>query len=232
MTERHANTKAGIIAKMRELGEPEPWFQGIDLGDGITTCEPVPHLGRLRSYIEAATPDLAGRSILDIGCNAGYFSVDAKRRGAAHVTGIDMGDAFLSQARFVADTLGFDIDYRKCSVYDIGSLGRRFDIVLCLGVIYHVIDPFTALRAIYETTVDRAVLESVIIDDNENGKPMWEFVFPGYDKTPDGENIMERCYNWWFPNLVGFREVCLKAGFRSVDVMYTAEDRGALLCVK
>jgi tRNA (mo5U34)-methyltransferase len=64
--------------------------------------------------------------VLDIGCNAGFYSFEMKRRGAGRVVGIDFDDYYLDQARFAAEVLGFeDIEFRRMSVYDVGALGER-----------------------------------------------------------------------------------------------------------
>ena len=70
-----------------------PWFHNIDLGDGIVTA-PDHFLGdyprfKFARFADALPVDLAGKSVLDIGCNAGFYSVEMKRRGAGRVVGID-----------------------------------------------------------------------------------------------------------------------------------------------
>jgi tRNA (mo5U34)-methyltransferase len=66
------------------------------------------------------------------------------------VLGIDWDEAYLSQARFAAAILGLDIEYRKLSVYDVGALRERFDVVLFMGVLYHLRHPLLALDLIRE----------------------------------------------------------------------------------
>ena len=112
-----------------------PWFQNIDLGRGVRTA-PDHFLGdypafKFRRFADAVPADLEGRSVLDIGCNAGFYSIEMKKRGAGRVLGIDSDDRYLDQARLASQTLGFpDIEYRNLSVYDVGALGEKFD--LCL----------------------------------------------------------------------------------------------------
>ena len=89
--------------------------------------------------------DLTGKSVLDIGCNGGFYSLELKKRGASRVLAIDLDMRYLKQARFAAEVHGLDIEFRWMSVYDVGSLGEKFDIVLFMGVLYHLRYPLLAL---------------------------------------------------------------------------------------
>ena len=65
-------------------------------------------------HIAPAIPqDLSGATVLDIGCNGGFYSIQMKRRGAARVLGVDIDDRYLNQARFAAETLGLEIEFQK-----------------------------------------------------------------------------------------------------------------------
>jgi SAM-dependent methyltransferase len=140
--------------RARELA---PWYQNIDLGDGVTTKDlagdrdifsghdiPAP-LWRL---IARDLPDLSGRSVLDIGCNAGYMSFESKRLGAAYVLGIDSnlgaGTSFIEQAEFCREALGLDVEFRVQSFFDLEP-ETPFDVVLFCGVLYHLEDYASAL---------------------------------------------------------------------------------------
>ena len=98
-----------ISRRIAEMGE---WFHNIDL-KGVPTA-PDHFLGdfpRVKwKSIEPALPaDLKGASVLDVGCNAGFYSVELKKHGAGRVLGVDVDDRYLAQARFVAETLSLDI---------------------------------------------------------------------------------------------------------------------------
>src|SRR5262249_8666603 len=91
-----------IRRQIQELGE---WFQNIDLA-GIPTA-PNHFLGdypaiKWRKFAHAIPLDLRGKSVLDIGCNAGFYSLEMKRRGAGRVVGIDVDIRYLAQARLAA----------------------------------------------------------------------------------------------------------------------------------
>ena len=213
-------TTTEIADRVRALG---PWFHNMNLG-GVQTA-PEHFLGdfpnvKWRGFAHAISADLRGKSVLDIGCNAGFYAMEMKRRGAARVLGVDFDEDYLAQARFAAEVNGLDIDYRKLSVYDVGSLGERFDIVFFIGVLYHLRHPLLALDLIHEHVArDLMVFQSM--QRGETGilplAPDYEFwqddIFndPGYPKL----HFIENSYahdptNWWAPN-----RACTEAMLRS-----------------
>src|SRR6476469_8332133 len=131
-----------------------PWFHNLNL-NGVWTA-PDHFLGdypgaKFRRFAPHLPKDLAGKSVLDIGCNAGFYSIEMKRRGAGRVLGIDSDDRYLEQARLASETLGFDdIEFAKLDVYDVGAIGGRFDVVIFMGVLYHLRHPLLALDLIRE----------------------------------------------------------------------------------
>jgi 2-polyprenyl-3-methyl-5-hydroxy-6-metoxy-1,4-benzoquinol methylase len=105
---------------------------------------------KFRNFAAALPESLEGKSVLDIGCNGGFYSLEMKRRGAARVLGVDYDDVYLNQARFAAEVLGAEIEFAKLSVYDVATLGERFDLVIFMGVFYHLRHPLLALDLIHE----------------------------------------------------------------------------------
>src|SRR5437868_7620917 len=101
-----SSTQAGELSqRITELGE---WFHNLDL-HGVKTA-PNHFLGDFPNVkwqdIRSAIPaDMTGMTVLDIGCNGGFYSLEMKRRGATRVLGIDVEDRYLNQARFAAQTL-------------------------------------------------------------------------------------------------------------------------------
>src|SRR5438046_6227690 len=117
-----------------------PWFDNLDLNVGKTTPDhflsDYPAV-KWRHFADAIPADLSGKSVLDIGCNAGFYSLEMKRRGAARVLAIDYDEGYLQQARFAAEVTGLDIEFAQLSVYEVGALGESFDLVMFLGVLSH-----------------------------------------------------------------------------------------------
>jgi tRNA (mo5U34)-methyltransferase len=216
-----------IQAKVEELG---PWFHNLDL-DGVKTA-PNHFLGdypgeKWRRFSHAIPDDLTGRSVLDIGCNGGFYSIEMKRRGASRVLGIDFDEDYLAQARFAADVSGQEIEFAKLSVYDVGAIGERFDVVLFMGVFYHLRHPLLALDLIREHVADdilvfqsmqRGSSEVDAVEPDYDFNDTAHFSRPGYPKL----HFIEHCYskdptNWWAPNAACAQAMLRSAGFAVTD---------------
>src|SRR5918992_1016326 len=131
-------TQEQIRQRVAELGQ---WFHNLDLG-GVKTA-PDHFLGdypqvKWQRFASSIPGDLTGKSVLDVGCNAGFYSIQMKRRGADRVVAIDTDEHYLEQARFAAKVSGTEIEFRKLSVYRVGELQEHFDLVLFMGVLYHL----------------------------------------------------------------------------------------------
>lgn len=216
-----------IERRVHELGD---WFQNLDLA-GVRTA-PNHFLGdypsiKWRAFSHALPADLTGKSVLDIGCNAGFYSLEMKRRGAARVVGIDSDETYLAQARFAAEVNGADIEFRKVDVYDVAKLDERFDLVLFMGVLYHLRHPLLALDLLWEHVVGgMLVFQSLMRGSREVAelKPDYPFretaIFeqPGYPTM----YFVERRYshdptNWWIPNRACAEAMLRSAGFEILD---------------
>jgi tRNA (mo5U34)-methyltransferase len=212
-----------VRQRIEELG---PWFQNIEL-NGVPTA-PNHFLGnypyvKWRKFAHAIPADLRGRSVLDIGCNAGFYALEMKHRGADRVLGIDSDESYLAQARFAAEIADAKVEFRKLSVYDVGELAERFDIVLFMGVLYHLRHPLLALDLIHEHVVgdmlvfqsmQRGSVEVPELDDDYN---FWRddlFNLSGFPKL----HFIEHRYagdptNWWIPNRACAEAMLRAAGF-------------------
>jgi tRNA (mo5U34)-methyltransferase len=200
-----------------------PWFHNLNL-NGVMTA-PDHFLGdypraKWSRFCDALPQNLSGRSVLDIGCNAGFYSLEMKRRGAARVLGIDFDKAYLRQARFAAAICGLDIEFRNMSVYDVASLGQRFDIVLFMGVLYHLRHPLLALDLIREHVVGDLMLFQCMLRGSTQVEPISEdadfFDTKMFDRADYPKlHFIEHRYahdptNWWTPN-----RACVEAMLRS-----------------
>jgi tRNA (mo5U34)-methyltransferase len=203
-----------------------PWFHNLDLG-GVRTA-PDHFLGdfpreRFERFGSALPTDLSGKSVLDIGCNAGFYSLEMKRRGAARVLGIDHDEHYLAQARLAAEVTRLDIEFRQLGVYDVGALGERFDLVLFMGVLYHLRHPLLALDLIREhVCADTLVFQSLqrgseaVADVPPDAAFSEEAMFQaeGFPVL----HFVERSYagdwtNWWIPNRACSEAMVRAAGF-------------------
>ena len=217
------DTSSTIRSRAEALG---PWFHNMDLG-GVWTA-PDHFLGdypgvKFRGFAHVLPESLAGMSVLDIGCNGGFYAIEMKRRGAERVLGIDSDPDYLAQARFAAETLGMGIEFRQMSIYDVGALGERFDLVIFMGVLYHLRHPLLALDLIYENVAkDLMLFQSLQRGSNDVAAvapdyDFWDqahFDATGYPKM----HFIEKSYagdptNWWAPNLACSAAMLRSSGF-------------------
>lgn len=211
-----------------------PWFQNIDLGQGIHTA-PDHFLGdypafKFARFAQVLPQDLTGKSVLDIGCNAGFYSIEMKKRGASRVLGLDSDERYLEQARLVAEELGFeDIEYRNLSVYDVGALGEKFDLVIFMGVLYHLRHPLLSLDLIREhvagdlmlfQTMQQGSADVLQVPDDHpffqpgTSTPPTYFDNPAYPRMHFIEKAFAHDWtNWWAPNAACSQAMLRAAGF-------------------
>lgn len=215
--------RSAIQARVIELGQ---WFHNMDLG-GVWTA-PGHFLGdypgcKWRAFEHAVPARLDGKTVLDVGCNAGFYSLEMKRRGAARVLGIDHEPAYLAQARFAAEVSGLDVEFERLSVYEVERLGERFDLVIFMGVLYHLRHPLLALDLLREHVArDRFLFQSMLrgsdsidrVADDYPFRDTAHFDAPTYPKL----HFVEHRYaddptNWWVPNKACVEAMLRAAGF-------------------
>ena len=211
----------GVLAplSLEERIASQFWWHSIDLGNGIVTPG---HKDRRRMAIEFANTfgklDLSGCSVLDIGAWTGGFSVEAARRGASRVVALDHYSWNAPQFRgreafdLVNEITGLgieavdvDLDAPQLSLEHLGP----FDVVLFLGVFYHLHDPIAGLREAAALAREALVVET-LIERPLNPRPSMVF-YPGAERGGDPTN-------WWGPNTACILELLRQAGFRRVEV--------------
>jgi tRNA (mo5U34)-methyltransferase len=211
------------------------WWHSIDLGDGVVTQgHKSPELLE-NEWANARLGDLSGKSVLDLGAWDGWFSFAAERYGASRVVALDHyvwkleltehgvpGDQPLASGDAVPGRVGFDVAHRALNsrvepvvadleTADLTGLGE-FDVVLFLGVLYHMQNPVSVLRKLRALTRGLLVLETeaVVIRGYEH-TAMCEF-YPGIELNND-------VTNWWAPNARAVEGMCRAAGFADVTTI-------------
>lgn len=218
--------RAKLAHQIEELGE---WFHNLDL-HGVPTA-PNHFLGDFPSvkwkHIARAIPeDLTGATVLDIGCNGGFYSVEAKRRGAKRVLGIDIDDRYLNQARFAAKTLDLEIEFEKRSVYEVDSLVGQFDYVFFMGLLYHLRYPLFALDKVVKKVGGRLIFQTMIRGSQEVRQ--WKENYHFWNKEIFASSdfpcmyFIEHKYandptNWWIPNRAAAEAMLRSTGLEIVD---------------
>jgi tRNA (mo5U34)-methyltransferase len=236
-------TREEILSGVKLL---EPWFHRIDLGQGIFTKtesvmgEPLDHPRESWEVIRQCLPnDLTNKSLLDVGCNGGFYCVEAKRRGARRVMGVDGQRQHVRQALFVRKVLGLELEFRRFSVYDLDpeTVGR-FDITLALGLVYHLKHLVFALERLYDVTNELLIVETAIIPPEQTPEsfvqPLGELkqtlhpIF--YAQNPP--EVKEQVFNWFLPSPAALQALLQNTGFENVEIFSVVRDRAVLVCRK
>ena len=218
--------RADLRHQVELLGE---WFHNLDL-HGVPTA-PNHFLGDFPNVkwtpISKAIPEsLNGASVLDIGCNGGFYSIAMKKRGAGRVLGVDIDDRYLNQARFAAKTLGLNIEFEKRSVYEIDSIAGQFDYVFFMGVFYHLRYPVYALDKVVKKVGGKLVFQTMIRGSMQERiwKKNYEFWNKQLFEDPDFPCMyfIEHSYandptNWFIPNRGAVEAILRSSGLELVE---------------
>lgn len=212
-----------------EIAALGPWFHNLHLPDGAETAPRHP-LGDFPAFKWAQLAphlpeNLEGWSALDVGCNAGYYAFALAQRGA-HVTGIDVEPLFLRQADWAAREFGLAerVEFRRMQVYDLAHQPEDYDLVLFMGVFYHLRYPLLGLDIVASLARRLLVFQTLTmpgeevfedtardrdIDDRE------EFLTPGWPKMAFIEHSFSGDHtNWWAPNHAAVEAMLRSSGLR------------------
>jgi tRNA (mo5U34)-methyltransferase len=223
------------LQSMNGAGAPRelaPWFHNLHLPGGRRTAPDHP-LGdfpafKWREIAPHLPADLRGARALDIGCNAGFYSFELARRGA-DVLAVDVDEHYLRQARWAAGELGLvdRIEFRRMDVYELAGLAEApFDVVLFLGVLYHLRHPLLALDVVSDLTRDTLVVQTLTMPGEErldapanlSIDEREEMLRPGWPAMAFIEHaVAGDPTNWWAPNAA-----CVEAMLRSCGLQIRA----------
>ncbi len=210
------------------------WYQNIDLKCGITTKtrqiwgEEIDHPRKRFEEIATAIPaDLTGKSVLDIGCNAGFLAFEAKDRGADYVCGVDLKQGYIDQARFCAEVRNQELDFRVLSIYELESLQRSFDLVFCVGILYHCQYLLEAVEQASRITADTLIVETAIHPAHLD-LPLVRYVRSSGYGGAQAEGAA-RLPGHWHPNMTALTDMFLEQGFASVEQLFVYGGRGGIV---
>jgi tRNA (mo5U34)-methyltransferase len=193
------------------------WYHRIELPGGLVTPGQRGPIGLSRLELPES---LNGKSVLDVGAWDGFYSFEAARRGAARVLATDSfvwqnrwTQAGFTLARAALDLDGI-VDDQIIDVMELSpeAVGETFDVVLCLGVLYHLENPIDALRRVASMCRDLLILET---ETALNYLP-----FPAARCWPTDE-LARDVTNWWSLNrraITGLLQAC---GFSDISVRYS-----------
>ncbi len=180
---------------------------------------------------------LAGKTVLDIGCNAGFYSTVAKLRGASSVLGLDQQPHYIAQAHLIREILGADIELRVADGHTLDSGIGPFDVVINTGIIYHLQNPMDFLTKMAAITGEVMYLETEALVDSRFEDYAW-FI----EKT-----YCDDLSNWWVYGPRCVERMTRAAGFSRVEFQgfvwtpppgtktsegFVRQGRGAFVCWK
>ncbi|WP_242916834.1 TIGR04290 family methyltransferase [Pontibacter liquoris] len=211
--------------EIKQLG---PWFHNLHLPNGEQTA-PNHRLGdfpafkwaELASYIPA---DLTGWKVLDIGCNAGFYSIELAKRGA-QVLGIDVDPHYLRQAAWAAKQFGLEdkIELRQMQVYDLARLDEQFDLIWYMGVLYHLRYPLLSLDILSQKVRKLMVFQTLTMPGKKAAETPADFDINDRKRMlaedwPKMAFIEKRMAgdptNWWAPNHAAIEAMMRSCGLR------------------
>lgn len=224
------------ISRQRSRIEPDevaalgPWFHNVHLPDGTQTA-PGHRFGdfpafKWRNVADAIPADLNGWSALDIGCNAGYYSVELAKRGAT-VLGLDLEPLYLRQARWVARQFAMQerLRFIEGHVYQLLDFGQSFDLVWFTGVFYHLKYPALALDIVRRLTGRLMMFQTMTMPGEEEASVPEDLPLeqrsamrePGWPKMAFVEHrLANDATNWWAPNHACVEALLRAAGFEII----------------
>jgi tRNA (mo5U34)-methyltransferase len=215
-------------SRARRIAELQPWFHNLHLPDGSQTA-PEHSLGDFPAYkwaeIAPFLPvDMDGWSALDIGCNAGFYSIELARRGA-RVTAIDLNAHYLKQARWAAGEFGLAdrITFRRMQIYELARSSAKYDLVLFLGVFYHLRYPLLGLDIAMRKTGRQLIFQTLTMPGEEALTVPEDLPFaarqqlchPGWPKMAFIEHrLADDPTNWWAPNDAAVQAMLRSSGLK------------------
>jgi tRNA (mo5U34)-methyltransferase len=222
---RIAAADRGYDRRVRQLAESVQArfrYHSIGLPDGsvLPGLQSVEHL-RWRLSLFGLPDDLRGKRVLDVGAWDGWFSFECERRGA-EVVAVDCVE--LDTFREARELLGSKVKYLTLDVTELSArrLGR-FDIVLFLGVLYHLRHPLLGLEKAVELSTDLALVESFVIGRETRDVPA---VMEFYERGELGGQID----NWCGPSPECLTAMCRSAGFAQVELKDITNQRASVVC--
>jgi SAM-dependent methyltransferase len=206
-------TRSELQREVDRLGAMQPWNHNFRLADGVETRPDSQYsagknevkLERLQSLLDAI--GIAGKRILDVGCNEGFFAVTLAQAGAS-VSALDIDDKRIEKAMFIRDALGIDVDYAVESIYSPEFMARpTFDVGLALGLLHRIPDPFAALDHLGRKC-DILVLEWKALRFGPHDQPFAWFT-PGDYRTDDYYGTQ-----FWLLSFAAVEAMLRRLGFR------------------
>ncbi len=156
--------------------------------------------------------NLENKTVADVGCNNGYYMFKMLEDKPKKLVGFDPSALYKSQFDFINHYIKSDIEYELLGVEHLEFYEHKFDVIFCLGVLYHRSDPISMLKSLKKSLENDGIvyLDTFMIDGDE---PFALCPESSYSKIP---NIS------FVPTIPALKNWCLKAGFKEFEVLETS----------
>jgi tRNA (mo5U34)-methyltransferase len=208
----------------------QPWFHNLHLPDGTQTAPdhkfgdfPKFKWDEIKNTIDE---NLTGWNVLDMGCNAGYYSFELANRGA-QVTAVDFDNHYLNQGRWAVKKFHLEnrVQFFNRQIYSYIKSSEMFDLVWYMGVFYHLRYPLMSLDILRKITRKILVFQTMMYPGDSAYSPPDNILLaerelintPGWPKMA----FVEKCIegdptNWWVPNVTCVKALLNASGFKIV----------------
>ncbi len=216
------------------------WYHQIEVVPGVTTPG-INASGQVMRVLDQMNlpKDCRGLSVLDIGARDGFFSFALEQRGA-EVLALDYMPPDQTGYAIASELVGSKVPYQVANVYDLTpERFGTFDLVLFLGVLYHLRDPLLALDHVRSVCKDQMWIESQVIDDGflnlaTGQMQSLKVVAPNIVSTPimqfyPRDTLNRDFTNWWAPNMACLRALLESANFAVLSARLNG-GRGLMHC--
>jgi tRNA (mo5U34)-methyltransferase len=213
------------------------WFHQIEIVPGIVT----PGVDRSAEKLRWLNlpEDLRGQRVLDIGAFDGFFSFECERRGAAEVIAIDAAPP--PGFTVAHELLGSQVKFYAMNIYELKpEVFGQFDLVLCLGVLYHLRHPLLGLERVHAVCRGKLILETAVCDHHfvnaDQTSQALASIAPALAQVPiaqfyPGAELNGDATNWWSPNIIALHGMLRSTGFVPLETA-AIDSRACVHCLR
>ena len=232
------------------VDELKPWLHNYEIASGVWTNPTFDGAGYAYpaerwKLVEPFLPEVRQKACLDVGCSAGFFSFKLKELGADYVLGVDGGEQAraIDQAQVAAGYLRARVDFRRLSIYDLSKIGQTFDVVQCLGVLYHLRHPLLAMESLRSVCAPNGtlILQTITTRHNKELRSVeipesLDLRSPVLDQPsfPSLHFIEGKLDNdsscWYLPNIEAVLGMCRSSGFEVDEVTFPTNHEIIVRC--
>lgn len=218
----------------KEIERLSPFLHNVKLPFGLQTIpentarRPDCENSRLMDLINAIIIPLENKlgsfidmSFIEVACNCGGLAFEFAKRNAKKVLGTDITSHYIEQAQFISNALNIEnIEFQVASIDDTKQFGS-FDVSICCGLLYHLENPVSSLRALTQATNRIMVLDTQVLVGEE--KPIW---LSNVKESVNNNHLLASTGLWRENEIIQFRpsvpavkQLLKFLGFKHIEVL-------------